>query len=119
VGRLLKQQGYRLQHTRKTLEGAQHPDRDAQFRYFNEQARAHLAASQTVVSVDTKKKELVGNFAGGGVDWRPVGRPEQVNVHDFPTPRLARRSPMASMTLAPTAAGSAWGSITIPRRSRW
>jgi hypothetical protein len=56
VGRLLKQQGYRLQRTAKTLEGAQHPDRDAQFRYLNEQAKAHLAAGQPVVSVDTKKK---------------------------------------------------------------
>jgi hypothetical protein len=69
VGRLLKQQGYRLQRTVKTLEGAQHPDRDAQFRYLNEQAKAHLAAGQPVVSVDTKKKELVGSFANGGAEW--------------------------------------------------
>jgi hypothetical protein len=62
VGRLLREQGYRLQGTAKTLEGAQHADRDAQFRYLNEQARAQLAAGQPVVSVDTKKKELVGGL---------------------------------------------------------
>jgi transposase len=66
VGRLLKQQDYSLQRTRKTVEGAQHPDRDAQFRYLNEQVAAHLAAGQPVVSVDTKKKELVGRYANGG-----------------------------------------------------
>jgi hypothetical protein len=60
------------------LEGAKHPDRDAQFRYLNQQARAHLAAGQPVVSVDTKKKELVGRFAGGGAEWQPSGEPEQV-----------------------------------------
>jgi Rhodopirellula transposase DDE domain len=73
VGRLLKQQGFRLQRTVKTLEGAQHVDRDAQFRYLNEQARAHLAAGQPVVSVDTKKKELVGGFANRGAEWVGVG----------------------------------------------
>jgi hypothetical protein len=74
VGRLLKQQGYRLQRTVKTLEGAQHPDRDAQFRYLNEQAKQQLAAGQPVVSVDAKKKELVGRFANGGAEWQPLGR---------------------------------------------
>jgi Rhodopirellula transposase DDE domain len=75
VGRLLKQQRYTLQRTRKTEEGAQHPDRDAQFRYVNEQAREHLAAGQPVVSVDTKK-ELVGRYASGGREWQPAGEPE-------------------------------------------
>jgi hypothetical protein len=93
VGRLLKQQGYTLQRTQKTLEGAQHPDRDAQFRYVNEQAREHLAAGQPVVSVDTKKKELVGNFANGGAEWQPSGEPERVNVHDFPDPKLGKAIP--------------------------
>jgi Rhodopirellula transposase DDE domain len=93
VGRLLKQQGYRLQRTVKTLEGAQHPDRDAQFRYLNEQARTHLAAGQPVVSVDTKKKELVGRFANGGREWQPSGEPEQVNLHDFPDPTLGKAIP--------------------------
>jgi hypothetical protein len=93
VGRLLKQQGYRLQRTVKTLEGAQHPDRDAQFRYLNGQARTHLAAGQPVVSVDAKKKELVGRFAGGGAEWQPSGEPDQVNVHDFPDLTLGKAIP--------------------------
>src|SRR5512132_375803 len=93
VGRLLREQGYRLQRTAKTLEGAQHPDRDAQFRYLNEQARAQLAAGQPVVSVDTKKKELVGRFANGGAEWQPTGEPEQVNVHDVPDPILGKAIP--------------------------
>jgi Rhodopirellula transposase DDE domain len=93
VGRLLKQQGYRLQRTVKTLEGAQHPDRDAQFRYLNEQARTQLAAGQPVVSVDAKKKELVGRFANGGREWQPAGAPEQVNLHDFPDPTRGQGDP--------------------------
>jgi Rhodopirellula transposase DDE domain len=93
VGRLLKQQDYRLQRTQKTLEGAQHPDRDAQFRYLNEQAREHLAAGQPVVSVDTKKKELVGQYANGGAEWQPSGEPERVGVHDFPDPTVGKAVP--------------------------
>src|SRR5512133_3719835 len=93
VGRLLREQGYRLQRTVKTLEGAQHADRDAQFRYLNEQAKVHLADGQPVVSVDTKKKELVGRFANGGAEWQPTGEPEQVNVHDFPDPILSKAIP--------------------------
>jgi Rhodopirellula transposase DDE domain len=93
VGRLLREQGYRLQRTVKTLEGAQHADRDAQFRYLNEQARAQLAAGQPVVSVDTKKKELVGRFANGGREWQPTGEPDQVNVHDFPDPKVGKAIP--------------------------
>jgi hypothetical protein len=93
VGRLLKQQGYRLQRIVKTLEGARHPDRDAQFRYLNEQAREHLAAGQPVVSMDTKKKELVGRFANGGREWEPTGEPEEVNVHDFPDPKVGKAIP--------------------------
>jgi hypothetical protein len=90
VGRLLREQDYRLQRTAKTLEGAQHPDRDAPFHYLNQQARTHLAARQPVVSVDAKKKELVGRFANGGREWQPAGEPEQVNVHDFPDPTLGK-----------------------------
>ena len=93
VGRLLREQGYRLQRTVKTLEGAQHADRDAQFRYLNEQARAHLGAGQPVVSVDTKKKELVGGYANGGREWQPTGEPDQVNVHDFPDPKVGKAIP--------------------------
>ena len=93
VGRLLREQGYRLQRTRKTLEGAQHPDRDAQFRYLNEQARQHLAAGQPVVSVDTKNKELVGQFHNPGREWQPSGEPVGVNVHDFPSDALGKAIP--------------------------
>jgi len=75
------------------LEGAQYPDRDAQFRYLNQQARAHLGAGQPVVSVDTKKKELVGRYAGGRREWQPTGEPEQVNVHDFPDPKVGKAIP--------------------------
>jgi hypothetical protein len=108
VGRLLKQQGYTLQRTQKTLEGAQHPDRDAQFRYLNEQAREHLAASQPVVSVDTKKKELVGRYANGGREWRPVGEPEQVAVHDFPDPEVGKAIPYGVYDLS---ANAGWVSV--------
>ncbi len=118
VGRLLKQQGYRLQRTVKTLEGAQHPDRDAQFRYLNQQAKVHLAAGQPVVSVDTKKKELVGRFANGGREWQPTGEPEQVNVHDFPDPTLGKAVPYGVYDVGATAAGSVSGPTTTPRRSR-
>jgi transposase len=93
VGRLLRAQGYSLQRTAKTLEGRQHPDRDAQFRYISEQAATQLAAGQPVVSVDAKKKELVGVFANGGAEWQPSGQPENVNVHDFPDPTLGKAIP--------------------------
>jgi hypothetical protein len=108
VGRLLKQEGYRLQRTAKTLEGAQHQDRDAQFRYLNEQAREHLQAGQPVVSVDTKKKELVGRFANGGREWQPSGQPERVNVHDFPDPARGKAIPYGVYDLG---ANSGWVSV--------
>lgn len=93
VAGLLRAQGYSLQATRKTLEGVQHPDRDAQFGYLNDQATAYLAAGQPVISVDAKKKELVGPFANTGVEWQPSGEPERVNVHDFPDPELGKAIP--------------------------
>jgi hypothetical protein len=105
VGRLLGEQGYRLQRTVKTLAGAQHPDRDAPFRDLNEQARAPLGAGQPIVSVDTKKQELVGRDANGGREWQPTGEPEQVNLHEFPDPKAGKAIPAASMTLGATAAG--------------
>ena len=74
VARLLKQAGYSLQGNAKTVEGKQHPDRDAQFRYINAQVPAFQSAGDPVISVDTKKKELVGNFASGGAEWEPAGR---------------------------------------------
>ncbi len=85
VARLLKQAGYRLQRTFKTKEGASHPDRDAQFGHINATAAGFLAAGDPVISVDTKKKELVGEYANGGREYQPKGAPVQVNGHDFPT----------------------------------
>jgi len=84
VGDLLREAGFSLQGNAKTLEGTRHPDRDAQFRYINEQARAHQDAGDPVISVDTKKKELIGEFKNAGRDWRPKGQPAAVRTHDFP-----------------------------------
>src|SRR5213078_3796268 len=84
VGDLLREEGFSLQGNAKTIEGQRHPDRDAQFRYINEQARAHQGAGDPVVSVDTKKKELVGEFKNAGREWRPKGQPAAVRTHDFP-----------------------------------
>src|SRR5207237_1053913 len=80
---LAEQLHYSLQANAKTIEGRQHPDRDAQFRYINEQAGAHIGQGQPVLSVDTTKKELVGSFQNGGREWQPQGEPIPVNVHDF------------------------------------
>lgn len=93
VRTLLQRLGYSLQANRKTREGASHPDRDAQFAYINDQVKAALAASEPVISVDTKKKELVGDFKNGGREWRPQGQPEAVRVHDFLIPELGRAVP--------------------------
>ncbi len=93
VARLLRAQGYSLQANAKTKEGKQHPDRDAQFAYLNEQVKTHLAAGAPVLSVDTKKKELVGEFKNEGREWLPKGQPEQVQVHDFVDPEQGRAIP--------------------------
>jgi hypothetical protein len=86
VARMLKDTGYRLQSVFKTKEGLQHPDRDAQFQHINATASAFLAAGDPVISVDTKKKELVGEYANKGREWQPTGQPVPVNGHDFPQP---------------------------------
>jgi transposase len=83
VGRLLQENGFSLQGTAKTLEGAEHPDRDAQFHYINDQVQAHQADGQPVISVDTKKKEQLGQLPAAGRDWRPRGEPVQVEDHSF------------------------------------
>jgi transposase len=90
---LLRELGYSLQANRKTIEGASHPDRNAQFEYINRKVKAHLRTQDPVISVDTKKKELVGNFKNGGREWRPQGDPEQVQIHDFVVPELGRAIP--------------------------
>jgi hypothetical protein len=93
VGDLLRYMGYSLQANSKTREGDKHIDRDAQFQYINTQAKRFLAANEPVISVDTKKKELVGNFKNNGREWRRKGTPELVNVHDFIDPKLSRAVP--------------------------
>jgi DDE family transposase/DDE superfamily endonuclease len=84
VGDLLRAEGFSLQGNAKTIEGTRHPDRDAQFRYISEQVKAHQGAGDPVISVDTKKKELVGEFRNAGREWRPKGQPAAVRTHDFP-----------------------------------
>jgi hypothetical protein len=90
---LLHSQNYSLQGNRKTEEGDDHPDRDAQFRYINRQVKRALAAGTPVVSVDTKKKELVGNYENKGRTWRRTRKPLRVNGHDFPDPEVPRAYP--------------------------
>ena len=93
VGDLLRKLGYSLQANRKTREGASHPDRDAQFRYINDRVKAALDAGEPAISVDTKKKELVGDFKNAGREWAPKGSPEEVRVHDFLIPEFGRAAP--------------------------
>ena len=100
VARLLHEQGFSLQANAKTIEGGQHPDRDAQFSYLNDQAGEHLAAGDPVISVDTKKKELVGPYKNAGAEWRPAGQPEPVKVHDFIDPALGKANPYGVYDLA-------------------
>ena len=88
VQRLLHRLGYSLQANAKVTEGRQHPDRDAQFHYLNEMADTFIDDDQPVISVDTKKKELIGDFANGDAEWEPEGQPVRVNVHDFADPAL-------------------------------
>jgi Rhodopirellula transposase DDE domain len=108
VRRLLREAGYSLQANAKTLEGGQHPDRDAQFIYLAGQAAEHLAAGAPVVSVDAKKKELVGQFKNGGQDYRPAGSPVPVNVHDFLDPALGKAIPYGVYDIG---ANSGWVSV--------
>jgi hypothetical protein len=87
VAELLRATGYSLQGNAKTLEGSQHPDRDAQFNYLSEQSKTFLAQGLPVVSMDAKKKELVGQFKNQGLEWQPQKQPVTVNVHDFRDPQ--------------------------------
>jgi transposase len=108
VADLLHEEGFSLQGNAKTLEGRQHPDRDAQFRYINDQVKAHLGSSDPVVSVDTKKKELVGAYKNGGREWRPRGEPAEVATHDFPDPDLGKAIPYGVYDVA---ANAGWVSV--------
>jgi transposase len=93
VGDLLREEGFSLQGNAKTIEGRQHPDRDAQFRYVNEQVKDHQDTADPVISVDTKKKELVGPFKNAGRQWRPQGEPVPTRTHDFPDDQLGKAVP--------------------------
>jgi Rhodopirellula transposase DDE domain len=110
VARLLKQAGYSLQANRKTREGSSHPDRNAQFEYINKQVSAFQRRNQPVISVDTKKKELVGEFKNPGQEWQPKGEPETVNVHDFPDKQLGKAIPYGVYDLA---SNEGWVSVGI------
>jgi transposase len=110
VAEALHALGYSLQGNRKTREGSANPDRDAQFAHINAAATAALAAGEPVISVDTKKKELVGDFKNGGREWQPPGQPEEVRVHDFVIPELGRVSPYGVYDLA---ANAGWVSVGI------
>jgi len=100
VAELLDGAGYSLQAQRKTKEGADHPDRDQQFRHINERAQEFLQAGDPVISVDTKKKELVGNFKNNGRQWLPGGEPIEVSVHDFPDKKLGKAVPYGILDIA-------------------
>jgi hypothetical protein len=108
VGDLLHQQKFSLQANRKTREGESHPDRDAQFAHLNASVQDALADGEPVISVDTKKKELVGNFKNAGRTWRPKGEPEEVRVHDFLIEELGRAAPYGVYDLA---ANAGWVSV--------
>jgi len=107
---LLSEMGYSLQSVRKSREGAEHPDRDAQFQYIDQRVKEYLRASQPVISVDTKKKELVGDFKNQGREWQPKGQAEKVRVHDFADPRLGKVTPYGVYDLA---ANQGWVSVGV------
>lgn len=108
VRRLLKEQGYSLQSNAKTIEGTQHPDRDGQFAYLGRQVAHHQEAGQPTISVDAKKKELVGAYENKGAEWRPAGDPEQVKVHDFIDPDLGKANPYGVYDVA---ANTGWVAV--------
>jgi len=114
VARLLRGLGYSLQANVKTRKGRQHPDPDAQFRHINAVARRAVERGQPVISVDTKKKELVGDFKSAGREWRPTGEPELVRVHDFKDKQLGEAIPHGIDDLRTDEGWSRSGSTTTP-----
>jgi Rhodopirellula transposase DDE domain len=110
VADLLRQLNYSLQANQKTREGSHNPDRDAQFGYINGKVKAALAAGEPAISVDTKKKELVGDFKNAGRELRPKGQPEPVRVHDFKIPELGRAAPYGVYDIA---GNTGWVSVGI------
>jgi len=107
---LLKEAGYSLQANRKTREGTSHPDRDAQFRYINRRVQAQQRHEQPAISVDTKKKETLGNLKNPGRTWRPKGKPREVDTHDFPDPRKGKAVPYGVYDLRHN---EAWVSVGV------
>jgi Rhodopirellula transposase DDE domain len=108
VADLLRAEGFSLQGNAKTIEGQRHPDRDGQFRYINEQVKAHQDTGNPVISVDTKKKENIGEFRNGGREWRPKGEPARVRTHDFPDEQQGKAIPYGVYDLA---ANAGWVSV--------
>jgi hypothetical protein len=123
VAKLLRKLGYSLQANRKTKEGRQHPDRDAQFRHINERVKAAIKASEPVISIDTKHRELIGEFKNGGREWAPKGQPVEVNTHDFPSQANGVAIPYGVYDLARnegwvSVGGSSSASSATQRRAR-
>lgn len=110
VGHLLKQAGYSLQANRKTREGKDHPDRDAQFAHINRRVAAYRRGGRPAISVDTKKKEILGNKKNGGREYRPKRKPLEVDTHDFPNPKVGKAVPYGVYDLAHN---EAWVSVGI------
>lgn len=110
VAELLHELDYSLQANRKTKEGGSHPDRNAQFEYIDDKVRRYITLGQPVISVDTRKKELLGEFKNGGREWRPQGNPGKVRVHDFVIPELGRAAPYGVYDL-PCSTG--WVSVGV------
>jgi hypothetical protein len=110
VGRLLNAAGYSLQSNRKTLEGASHPDRNAQFEHISHTVRAFQSRGQPVISVDTKKKELVGAFKNAGREWQPKGEPDEVKIYDFLDPKLGKAIPYGVYDLS---SNQGWVSVGV------
>jgi hypothetical protein len=110
VGERLHQLGYSLQANRKTKEGGTHPDRNAQFEHIHTKALEYMRGKQPVISIDSKKKELVGDFKNGGREWRPKGEPEQVRVYDFLIRELGRATPSGIYDLAEN---SGWVTVGV------
>ena len=109
IGQLLRTQGYSLQANRKTIEGKQHPDRDAQFEYINKRIRAFKRTRQPAISIDTKKKEPLGNMKNAGETYLPKGKPTKVTTHDFPDPKLGKAVPYGVYDIALNEAGVSIG----------
>jgi hypothetical protein len=120
VAKLLREHGYSLQAPNKSVEGTQHPDRNAQFERINAKAQDCIDRGTPVISVDTKKKELVGNFKNAGREWRPQNEPERVDVHDFPSDAVGKAIPYgvldvgdnsAHVSVRSTTLASTWTSV--------